>query len=205
MAEPQFKRNVAYKLRIGSILSGKPILDADKLKFLESDGKQVVRVNLIANVIEKYIQDEGEKKYGTLTLDDATGNIKLKFFGEDLEKAKEINQGDTVLAIGLLRIWNNEVYITPEILKKKEPSFLLVRKLEIELEMPKSLDKTQLTALRDKLIDSIKEAEKDQGIDVEKLILELKEPPEIINKEIKKLLEDGLVYEPRPSRLRWLG
>src|SRR3989344_880814 len=205
MAEPQFKRNVAYKLRIGSILSGKPILDADKLKFLESDGKQVVRVNLIANVIEKYIQDEGEKKYGTLTLDDATGNIKLKFFVEDLEKAKEINQGDTVLAIGLLRIWNNEVYITPEILKKKEPSFLLVRKLEIELEMPKSLDKTQLTALRDKLIDSIKEAEKDQGIDVEKLILELKEPPEIINKEIKKLLEDGLVYEPRPSRLRWLG
>jgi len=30
MPEEQFKRNIAYKLRIGDILSGKPVLDADK-------------------------------------------------------------------------------------------------------------------------------------------------------------------------------
>ena len=58
----QFKRNVAYKFRIGQILSGKPIMENEKLKFLELSEKQVVRVNLIANVIDKYIQ-EGEKKF----------------------------------------------------------------------------------------------------------------------------------------------
>lgn len=205
MAEQQFKRNIAFKLRIGSILSGKPIVDADRLRFLEIDEKQIARVNVIANIIDKYVQDSDEKKYATLTLDDATGNIKIKSFGDDIHKFIELNQGDTILVIGMVRMWNNEIYITPEIIKKKEPSFLLVRKLELESDMPKSLDKTKLTELKDKLVSMIKESEKDSGIDVEKIILELKEPPEIINKEIKKLLEDGLIYEPRPSRLRWLG
>ena len=51
----------------------------------------------------------------------------------------------------------------------------------------------------------VKEAEKDGGVDIDKLILELKEHPEVINQEIKKLLEDGTAYEPRPGKLRYLG
>ena len=105
----------------------------------------------------------------------------------------------------MLRYWNNEIYITPEIIKKKDPSFLLVRKLEVESEMPKNPPKETLIELKDKIIDMVKEAEKDGGLDIEKLILELKEHPDVINQEIKKLLEDGVVYEPRPGKLRWLG
>ena len=204
MTDQQFKRNIAYKLRIGSIATGKPIFEAEKLKSLDIDGKQIVRVNIIANVIDKFIQ-EGEKKFGSLTIDDASGQIKLKAFGDDVDKFAQFNQGDTILAIGLLRHWNNEIYLTPEILKKKDPSFLLVRKLEIESEMPKSLNKENLLVLKDKIINLVKEAEKTGGIDVEKIILDLHEPPEIINQEIKKLLEDGMAYEPRPGKLRYLG
>lgn len=204
MAEQQFKRNIAYKLRIGSIATGKPVFEAEKLKSIDIDGKQIVRVNIIANIIDKFIQ-EGEKKFGSLTIDDASGQIKLKAFGDDVDKFQSFNQGDTILAVGLLRHWNNEIYLTPEILKKKDTSFLLVRKLEIESEMPKSLDKENLLALKDKIINIIKEAEKSGGIDVEKIILDLHEPPEIINKEIKKLLEEGMAYEPRPGKLRYLG
>jgi hypothetical protein len=107
--------------------------------------------------------------------------------------------------IGFARSWNNEIYIAPEIIKKKDPAFLLVRKLEIEAEQPKTIDKTQLLALKDKIIEMVKNAEKDGGAEIEKMILELKEPAEIINQEIKKLLEDGVAYEPRPGKLRWLG
>ncbi len=200
----QFKRNIAYKLRVGSILSGKPFLENERLKHLELGSTNVVRTNLIANIIEKYIQ-EGEKKYASLTLDDGYGQIKLKAFGDDVDKLSQFNQGDTILVIGLLRTWNNEIYLTPEIIKKKEPSFLLVRKLEIESSMPKSLARDQLIALKDKLVQQLKDAEKDGGLDIESLILNLKEPPEIINQEIKKLLEEGIAYEPRPGRLRYLG
>lgn len=204
MADQSFKRNIAFKLKIGEVLSGKPILDADRLKALEIGNKQVVRVNIIANVIDKYIQ-EGEKKFASITIDDASGQIKLKAFGDDTAKLSSLNQGDTIMIIGLVRSWNNEVYITPEIIKKKEPSFLLIRKLEIENEQPKTVNKEQISQLKDKLVELIKEAEKDNGIEIDKLILELKEHPDVINQEIKRLLEDGVAYEPRPGRLRYLG
>lgn len=202
--QEQLKRNTAYKFRLGNILSGKPVIEGDRLKNIEIGDKQVVRVNIIANVIDKYIQD-GEKKFGSITLDDATGQIKVKVFGEDIEKFSPLNQGDTILVIGMVRSWNNEIYITPEIIKKKDPSYLLVRKLESDLEQPKTLDRTKLTELKDKMISLIKESEKDNGIEVDKIILALKEPPEVINQEIKKLLEEGIVYEPRPGKLRYLG
>ena len=203
MAE-QYKRNIAYKLKIGSIIEGKPFLENDRLKHLELNNKQIVRVNVVANIIEKYVQ-EGEKKYATVTLDDGSGQVKIKFFGEEVDKLLQYNQGDTILVIGILRSWNNEVYITPEVIKKKDSSYLLLRKFEIEAEMPKITNQANLSGLRDKLLFIIKESEKDGGVDIDKIILEIKEHPEIINQEIKKLLEDGVIYEPRPGKLRWLG
>ena len=198
------KRNVAYKLKIGNILSGNPIIENGRIKNICINGKKVVRVNTIANVIEKYIQD-GEKKYGSITLDDGSGQIKAKFFGDEVEKINDLIMGDTILLIGLVRMWNKELYLTAEIIKKKDPSFLLIRKMEVEADEPKTLDRTSLTNLKDKINQMVKEAESSGGLDIEKIIMELKEPPEIINQEIKKLLEDGTIYEPRPGKLRYLG
>ena len=202
--EKTFKRNVAYKMRVGEIFAGKVILEGERLKFLEHANKQIIRVNLVANVIDKYIQD-GERKYASVTLDDSTGQIKLKTFGDDIEKFSQLNQGDTIMIIGLLRTWNNEVYITPEIIKKKEPAYLLIRKLEIEKEHVKIPDKAQLFELKDKIINMVKEGEKDGGANIDQIILDLKESPDLINQEIKKLLEDGVIYEPRPGKIRYLG
>lgn len=203
-SQQSFKRNIAYKLRIGSVLSGKPVIESERLKHLDFEGKQIIRVNVIANVIDKYAQ-EGERKFASITLDDGSGQLKAKTFGDETEKFSSLQQGDTLLVIGLLRSWNNEVYISPEIIKKKDPAFLLVRKLELEAEQPKSQNKEALFQLKDKISSMIKDSESLGGIDVEKIILELKESPDIINQEIKKLLEDGVAYEPRPSKLRWLG
>ncbi len=204
MADQQFKRHTAYKLRIGSLLSAKPVMEAERLKGIDFGDKQIVRVNIIANIVDKFVQ-EGEKKFGSLTLDDASGQIKVKAFGDDVDIFTNYNQGDTVLIIGLVRAWNNEVYLTPDIIKKKEPSYLLLRKLEVEADMPKTLEKPQLSAMKDRILDMIKTAEKDGGIEIDKIILELKEHPDLINQEVKRLLEEGTAYEPRPGKLRWLG
>ncbi|MFH1802543.1 MAG: OB-fold nucleic acid binding domain-containing protein [archaeon] len=201
---PQLKRKVAYKIRIGQINEAKQNVEGERLRNIEVGGKEVVRVNLIANVVDKYVQ-EGEKKYANLTLDDASGQIRVKVFGEDVSKVEQFNQGDTMLVIGLVRAWNNELYLTPEIMRKKDPAFLLVRKLEVEADAPKTLDRAQIAELKDKILSMVKDAEADGGIDIEKIIMDLKEPPETINSEIKKLLEDGVAYEPRPGKLRYLG
>ncbi len=204
MVEQGFKRHVAHKMRIGDVLSGKIIMDGEKFKFLEINDSHVVRVNIIANITDKFVQDD-EKKYATLTIDDASGQIRIKSFGEEIEKLEHFIQGDTIIVIGLLRAWNNEVYITPEIIKKREPQYLMVRKLELDLEKPKILEKDEISQIRTKILDDVRKNEENGGIDIEKIILDLQQPPQTINQEIKKLLEEGLIYEPRPGKLRYLG
>lgn len=202
--QQEFKRHIAYKLRIGDLLSGKAIFDLERLRALEIGEKQVARVNIIANIIDKFIQ-EGEKKFASITLDDASGQLKIKTFGDDIKNFEPFMQGDTIMVIGLVRMWNNELYLTPEIIKKKDPSYLLVRKLEIESEKPKVLEKSEMQELRTQILDKVKQQDGNGGIDIEKIIMDLKASPDTINQEIRKLLEEGMVYEPRPGKLRYLG
>jgi len=203
------KRNVAYKLRIGDILKGKPAMSEGsaespaKFLFLELGDKKISRVNILANCVDKYVQD-GEKKYASLTVDDASGQIRLKAFGDDIKFLMEISQGDTLQIVGNVREWNSELYILPEIAKKVDPRWLLVRKLEIQ-NSRKDIPLESNAPLRDLLLEAIKTAEGDGGLDVDKIIMDTEASPDLINQEIKKLLEEGLVYEPRPGRLRWLG
>ena len=207
MAE-QFKRNIAYKVRIGDLLIGKPIFDGERFSFLELGDKRIIRVNIIGNIIDKY-ESEGERKYIFFTLDDGSGQIKLKCFAEDANKFRGVLQGQTVLVIGSLRNFNNETYISPEIIREEDTKYLLIRKLEIEKEKSKNLAplaREQIIAVKDKILGIIKDAEKDGGIEMDKIIMDLRETsPEIINQEIKKLLEEGIIFEPRPGKIRWLG
>lgn len=199
----QRKRNVAYKLRIGDILKSKPVTNEGKLLFLELDDKKLIRVNLIANAVDKYLND-GEKKYASITVDDASGQMKLKAFGEDIVDLKDITQGDTLQIIGIIREYNSELYITPEIVKKVDPKWLLVRKLEIQ-NSHKDMPLATNASVRDIILDKIKKADATGGVDKEQLILDTQAAPDAINSEIKHLLEEGMIYEPRPGILRYLG
>jgi RecG-like helicase len=207
--EAQFKRNVAYKLKIGDVLIGKPVMDGEKFSFLELGNKKIVRINIIGNIVDKY-ESEGERKYIFFKLDDGSGQISLKIFGDDIAKFKEITQGLTVLVIGTLRFWNNETYIQPEIIKEQNVKYLQVRKLELE-KSPNStkvpvIEKSKIIAIKDSIISLIKDAEDEGGIEKEQLIIKLKDvSPEIINQEIKKFLEEGIIFEPRPGKVRYLG
>lgn len=209
MPDEQFKRNVAYKLRIGDLLIGKPILDKERFSFLELGNQKVIRINLVGNIVDKY-ESEGESKYLSLTLDDGSGQIKLKCFGDDSDKFRNISQGQTIVIIGLLRVYNNELYISPEIIKEIDIRYLLVRKLEIEKERNRNVNtpvqRAQINSARDRILDMIKGSEPNGGIETDSIITNLREvSPVMINQEIKRLLEEGIIFEPRPGKLRWLG
>ncbi|MBT4257688.1 hypothetical protein HOD88_00700 [archaeon] len=207
--ENQYKRNIAFKLRIGDLLIAKPIFDQEKYKYSELGGKNVSRVNVVGNIVERY-DSEGEKKYSFLKLDDGSGQISLKIFGEDVDKFKSIGQGLTVTVIGFLRNWNNETYITPEIIKEQDPKYLLIRKLETEKERNNEAapieNKAEFVAIKDKILGTIKAAEEEGGIEMDQIIMNLRDiDTEIINQEVQKLLEEGIVFEPRPGKVRYLG
>ena len=209
MADGEFKRNIAYKHRVGDLLLGKPMFDNDKFLFLELGDKKLSRVNIVGNIVDKY-DSEGEKNYVFFTLDDGSGQIKLKSFGEDSKRFKNISQGQTVVTIGVLRNWNNETYIQPEAIQEQDPKYLLVRKLEIEKERKQTArpveTKEEVVAIKDQILELIKQSEEEGGIDTDQIIMKLREvSPDMINEEIKKLLEEGIIFEPRPGRLRYLG
>ncbi|MEM3113439.1 MAG: OB-fold nucleic acid binding domain-containing protein [Candidatus Pacearchaeota archaeon] len=197
-----FKRAIAYKIKIGDLTKGKKIFDTDRFSFIELGDKNIARVNIVANVVEKYSSEE--KQYISLTIDDASGQIRIKIFGDDVSKFQDIGQGDTIVVIGFVRFYNDELYITPEIIRKQDPRYLLVRKLEFDKFQPKELNSKELIALSDKIISRIKDSEPN-GISQEVLILDLKESPDLINQEIRRALEQGIIYEPRPGMLRYLG
>lgn len=133
----------------------------------------------------------------------------MRAFGDDTEKFKNINQGQTVLVIGLLRYFNNELYISPEIIREQDPKYLLIRKLEIEKDKSRNSEpiaREQIIAVKDKILGAIKSSEEGGGIEVDKIIMGLRDiSPVIINQEIQKLLEEGIVFEPRPGKVRYLG
>jgi len=59
--------------------------------------------------------------------------------------------------------------------------------------------------IREEIIDIIRTGNS-EGVSTEDIILKIKTAsPELINAEIIKLLEDGMIYEPRPGKVRYLG
>ncbi|MCX6742091.1 MAG: OB-fold nucleic acid binding domain-containing protein [Candidatus Pacearchaeota archaeon] len=269
MAEEFKKRNTAYKISIGLILAameGVELDESQRFKFLDIKGKDVYRINLIANVIDKF--ESNQKPYVNMTLDDGTGDIRVKAFADDVHLLQASQLGDTLLVIGVLRYYNEEIYIMPEIVRSVEPKWLVARKLELEkeygnmynesvtsydaqsgetsenvgvqgsslnvinppkystipsTERNKADDNMNFTeeekidlsngnketaplikSMRDVLLDMIRNAESDGGMDIDKIIMAMKEPVDHINKEITVLLEEGSIYEPKPGKLRIL-
>ncbi len=207
MSDDQFKRHTAFKFKIGDLLGGKPVMQEERFSFLELGSKKIVRVNIIGDIVDKY-ENAGESKYLTFTLDDGSGQIRLKAFGDDVGKFGSVIQGQTVVVIGVLRYWNNEIYIQPEIIRQQDSRYLLIRKLEIEKErkVADPLGKQEIIAVKDRILRAIKNAEEDGGIEKDAIIMNLKDiAPEIINQEIQKFIEEGIVFEPRPGKVRYLG
>ncbi len=230
----QRKRETAYKLRIGDILSGTPIVEdiaqeaapnpnetvssqnttKERFRFLELGERKIIRVNVVANVVDKY-DSAGEKRYSTITIDDATGQIRAKAFGDGVDMIKPLSHGDTVIIIGVLRSYGGEIYISPEIVRKTDPRYLLVRKLEIEGKSAKPAvqENTANTPgsgktlnTREQIIELIKSEPNSNGVSTEDIIVKLVSAnPEVINSEVIRLIEEGMIYEPRPGRVRWLG
>ncbi|UCD21208.1 MAG: hypothetical protein JSW08_01540 [archaeon] len=221
------QRYTAYRLSVGMILNSKAVFDQGRFRSVTFNEKEIGRVNVIATVIDKFVSDT--KPYASITLDDNTGNIRVKGFADDIKKFENIELGDTVTVIGVLRIFNEELYISAEIIKPVDARWLLARKLELTKEYGELYDQNKKiteekpepvqepeviktekiedpveNSLRVKLVDMIKESEGNGGINVEQIILTLKEPVEKINEEIKNLLEEGSIFEPKPGFLRIL-
>jgi len=66
-------------------------------------------------------------------------------------------------------------------------------------------EKNHVSSVRNQMLSLIKANDDKGGVTYDQLSTELNSTADIVNTEIRKLLEEGLIYEPRPGKLRYLG
>ena len=210
--EQQPRRQTAYKVWIRDLKKTKGEVDESGLVYLPVKEKKVVRVNLIASVIDKF----GSGNYGMLMIDDGSDAIQLKCWGEDVGLFESLNIGDMVLVVGRLGEYQEEVYVRPEIVRKLEGyDWALLRRLELikEYGVPEKREKVEVVkkehkeegevepslAIREKVLSLIEGSDE---VSEESLFEKIGMKEETIKKAIEELLKEGEVYMPRPGFLK---
>ena len=207
----QINRLVAHKVWLGDLKEENFVQRSGEFEsnYVALNNKQVTRVNIIANVVNKF--ENEDKSYIGITVDDSSAQIRLKTWREDTKILENVSIGDIVLIIGKIKKYNEEIYILPEIVKKVPPNEELLRKIELikkygspkeniifkEKEPEISYEEIKFTSnnLRNELLNLIEKYEEKSGIGLEEIETELHSSLEEINHVLEELIKEGQVYE----------
>jgi len=121
---------------------------------------KVFRINVIGIIIQK-------EKIGSITnmlIEDQTGQMIARTF-EKLSYLNNVHVGDFVLIIGKVRMYNNEKYISPEIMKVTSPLWLKVRMLELQemVELNIKVKEPVISIIEEKVEEKVKEIDEKQN------------------------------------------
>ena len=238
----EFKRLSAKKVRISDILNGK-FFPGSKEEMKASSvitpfGENVSRVNIVGTIVEKY--EAENKTFSSLTVDDESESIRIKFFKEEAGQVQKVKLGDLVTAVGKIKQYNEEIYINGEFIRKgKDFNFYNFRRLEIlknlierkkvvesikglskkmEFEQLKKIsaenygtDEETLRVIIDtelkvdykpKILSMIDTLQGGEGVEIGKIFEITNLSENVIEKAIDELLDEGLIFEPKPGILK---
>jgi RPA family protein len=206
----QQKRQIAYRLKISDIISGTYVKEEGWIpNYIISNNKKISRVNIIAIVISKI--EEGP--YSGLVVEDFSGKISVREFGE-AKTIPKINVGDAVIIIGKIREFSNAKYIVPEIIRKiSDLRWLEIRKNELGTDqkteefVEEVLDESEEVVIAEKeedndLISLIKKLDKGDGADVSEIIR--LSDVDNAEKAIQSLIKNGDVFEVKAGKVKVL-
>ena len=208
----QINRLIAHKLWLNSLKEENFVVTTGEFEsnYVLFNNKQISRINIIANVVSKF--ENEDKSYVAITIDDSSAQIRLKTWREDTRILNDINIEDIVLVIGKLKKYNDEIYILPEIVRKVSPNEELLRKLElinlhgipkeqeimVQGQEPK-IDYEEIdfssNDLRNQLLNLIEKYEEKLGITLDEIRTELHVNLDEINNVLEELIKEGQVYQ----------
>ncbi|MDO8660656.1 MAG: hypothetical protein Q7K43_02085 [Candidatus Woesearchaeota archaeon] len=202
------KRQIAIKTRITRILQGQFIKENEDIPnhVLLPDGTRISRVNIFATIV----QADTSSGYPALLLDDGTGTIMARAF-EQSPQLQSHTAGEIVLFIGRIREFGKERYLIPEALKKIDQAWTLVRAKELEsLIVPEqTITQTSTQDMFPKhsspsatLLKIIKSLDSGEGADEEQVIAE--SGMLTAEQELQKLTQQGMLFSPKPGRVKVL-
>ena len=205
------KRQTAYKVRVRDILNSKYTkTEGSASNYLEMNEKKISRVNVVGVIVQKL----GLDNYKTIMIDDGTGRISTRVFEENVLLDK-VDVGDIVLIIGRPREFSSEKYIIIETIKKINPIWAKVRKLEFEKNVIKDdVFSNKVTSNNEKITEEIvdltptnkvvkliRQFDNGNGVSIEELSSKnIKD----MDKIIEMLLKGGDIFEVKPGKLKVL-
>lgn len=203
-------RQTAYKIWIGDLLKAEYIENKGEWEpnFFVISEKNVSRVNLVVGVVSTYENPGGTMR--SVEVDDGSGSISLRTWGDDMKLLGDLNVGDIVLVIGKSKKNNGQIFVTPEIIKKVDGNWAKLRKLELEKIYGK---REQIESVVSSSGDVEKPAEssgqkvlnileKSGEIRFEDLLEKSGVAEEELRELINDLLKEGEIFEPKPNYLR---
>jgi len=208
-------RQTAYKVWISDLIKGEYHREVGEWEpnYVLIHGIKISRVNIIANVVDKYSSSD----YSYLDLDDGSDKIRAKSWGEDVGLIKDVRLGALVLVIGRVKEFNGENYLIPEIVKEiHNLNWAKLRRMELAQLYGNAIIKDEKMIVEDQ--SKVENTFEDVTQTARKKILQiigsmdeisydvLVSKSELDHKEveriIKELIKEGEVYMPRPNYLR---
>ena len=165
--EPQkYVRHTAIKCTVGSILEGTYVQGSEnEMSYVLLEEQKMYRANIFGILVLK----EGQGAITNMMIDDGTGRIIVRSFEESVMISR-LNVGEIVVVIGKVRTYNNERYISPEIMKKIDQKWMKVRQKEVVFRKPMNEEKSEkeLVKVAEEKIEKLKVTEevipKNEGI-----------------------------------------
>ena len=205
------KRQTSYKVSVADLLSGRITAEEEwQPSHITVRNKDVSRANIIAAVVAK-------SDIQSLLIDDGTGTIMVRSFDEHTGlDAFEV--GTIISMIARVRQYNNERYLTPEIIRKADEKLMHLRKTELEkerimweavahesdalpMEEMNVYDEDSRAIKVRALVKELDEKNNGNGADAEEIMNSSLENAEVL---IKSLIEMGEIFEIRPGKLKVL-
>jgi RPA family protein len=204
----EFRRQTAYKTDIKTIINGVFVKKSGwESNYMMTEYGDFSRINVMAIIVDK---DES-----SMTVDDGSGKITGRFFDAP-ERLSGFEIGDLVLIIGRPRDYNNQKFLTLEIVKKvdnkrwinyrrKELSLIQkVRELDsLKTEKPLEPETVHFESTlssKERITQIIKQLDTESGASIDDIILLSK----ISNAEdiIQDMMLKGEVFELKPGKLK---
>lgn len=179
----EIKRLNTIKTDVKSLVSGNFVKKEgfESSYVISKTGSKLSRVRIMGTVTDKF--SSSDNMYGAVTIDDCTGNIRAKSF-KSIAILSTIEKGDIVDIIGRVRLYNEEMYLSPEIIYKVgDPNLILLRKVELLKQKREFNEKRKIILESRKKTSDIEElrqfVKKKYGIEPEELesVLLLEEMP----------------------------
>ena len=205
----EHQRFPAVKVFISQLLAGlfhqeEPNLP---LYILMPNGVKLYRLNIVGTILNI-------EKVGSITnifIDDGTGKVIVRLF-EEYKQIHSLTVGKNILIVGKARVYNEEKYISPEIIKEISPLWLKVRSLEqqrndLSVGTKKDIEKAEEISIIENspypaLAKLIKQLDQGDGALIEEVIekCSLKEAEQLLT----NMLEKGDIYQITPGKIKVL-